>query len=122
MISFKSVTDLNQLSPQDPAYEVIKEQIHYLIEAYDPPDRTYDPEADGWIVLIEEGDVDRQLNEIWPDGYKLVDVPWEGATMNGDFINAIFLANNDFGISFIIPDKPYVNGKLRETLNEILDY
>jgi len=37
------------------------------------------------------------------------------------FFQAIFLANNEFGIVFVIPDVPWVNGKLRELIEENLD-
>ena len=121
MLQFKSQADLAQLPPDDPAYEIVKQQVAYLISAYDSPDHPYIAEDYGWIVLIEQNDVDRILVEIWPD-WRLQDVYWEGAYKQGNFIIAIYLANDDFGISFIIPDEPWVNGRLREVLNEILDY
>ncbi|MBE9534115.1 MAG: hypothetical protein IMF03_03875 [Proteobacteria bacterium] len=121
MIQFKSTQDLQQLASNDPAYPIIKQLTQDLIEAYTAPGHPYIPEDYGWVVLIEEGDVERVLTEIWDD-WKLTDIPWEGAVMQGDFINAIFLANDDFGISFVIPNADWVQGKLRETLDEILEY
>ena len=123
MLQFKSQADLAQLPLEDPAYEIVKQQIAYLISAYDSPDHPYDPEAYGWIVLIQKGDEDRPLFEIWDsEPNRLATLMWEGAYKQGNFIIAIYLANDDFGLSFIIPDEPWVNGHLREVLNEILDY
>ena len=65
MITFKSPTDLSKLSTADPAYPVIEELVRDLIIAYDTPEHPYTPEDYGYIVLIEEGDTDRILSEIW---------------------------------------------------------
>jgi uncharacterized protein YhdP len=79
--------------------------------------RPYDPEADGWIVLIEESDATRQLTEIWgDDAYRLIDIPWEGVTRQDGFYVAIFLANNDFGLVFVIPDEDWLPDELRNVL------
>jgi len=40
--------------------------------------------------------------------------------MHGDFFHAVYLANNEFGISFLIPDAPWVKGKLRAELAEMV--
>ncbi len=45
MISFKSLEDLNKLSPTDPAYPVVKELIEQLIEAYTCENNPY---VAGW--------------------------------------------------------------------------
>ena len=49
MLQFKSQADLAQLPPDDPAYEIVKQQIAYLISAYDSPDHPYIAEDYGWI-------------------------------------------------------------------------
>lgn len=90
MLLFKSVSDLQQLSPDNPAYPIVADLVQRLIVNYEAEGYTYDPDADGWIVLIEEGDTDRVLTEIWDD-WTLLDVPWEGITREGDFFLAVFL-------------------------------
>ena len=120
MITFKSRDDLNRLPPDHPAYPVIREQVDQLITAYINEGYPYDPDDDGYIALIEPGDTDRTLDEIW-DGCRLVDIPWEGVFLRDGHYTAIYLANNEFGISFVIPDADWVNGELREVLEEILD-
>jgi hypothetical protein len=37
----------------------------------------YDPEADGWVVLVEPLDVDRGITEIWDAETTLADLLWE---------------------------------------------
>ena len=68
-----------------------------------PPGRSYAPEDDGWIALIEESDVDRVLTEIWSD-WKLEDVEWEGIYYQDRFWRAIYLADNEKGFVLVIPD------------------
>ncbi len=79
MLQFKAHDDLNSLSLTHPAYPRIKDLIDRLIINYRPPGRNYNPDDDGWKCLIEEGDVDRVLNEV-RDDWKLEDVMWEGIT------------------------------------------
>ncbi len=120
MKQFKFATDLQQLPPDDPAYDLVADLVQRLIVNYEADGFTYDPDADGWIVLIEEGDTERILDEIWDD-WTLLDVPWEGITREGDFFIAVFLANNEFGLVFVIPDADWVNGQLRDVIEENLD-
>ena len=120
MLQFKSTADLNQLSPKDPAYPIIKDLVHYLIEAYQPAGRNYDPSSDGWIVLIEESDVDRVLSEIWDD-WKLTDIPWEGIMYKDGFYQGIFLANNEFGLVMAWPRASWITPALQKVIDENLD-
>ena len=122
MKTFKSARDMDQLATDDPAYAPMKELVDLLIVACTTADRPYDYANDGYLVLIEEGDEDRVL-ELPELQCRLLDVPWEGAGMwHGNFFNAIYLANNEFGISFLIPDAPWVRGELRALLDELVSY
>jgi hypothetical protein len=124
VISFKSVSDLSKLPHDDPAHPVIEDLANRLLVTDNPVSRPYDPEADGWIVLIEENDVDRPLTEIWgDDAYSLIDVPWEGITKDesDEFFICIFLANNQWGLVAILPDRGWLCGELRECIEAQLD-
>jgi hypothetical protein len=119
MITFKTHNDLQKLHPGDPAFPVMKTLVKQLIDDFTTPGHPYSAEDYGYLVLIEPGDVDRVLDEI--DMPRLVDVPWEGASMRQGFIYAVYLGTDDYGMGFLIPDAPWVNGRLREVLNGILD-
>ena len=60
------------------------------------------------------------LDEIW-DGCTLLDIYWEGIMRRGEFFIAIYLANNEYGLVFVIPDAPWVNGELRQMIEDTLD-
>jgi hypothetical protein len=120
MLTFKSPHDLSKLSPDDPAHPVIKELIEDLISAYTWEGHPYNPDWYGYIILIEPEDADRVLDELW-DGCTLLNIPWEGIMLQGNFFIAIYLANNEYGLSFVIPDADWVTGELRAMIEYILD-
>ena len=120
MLTFKSPQDISKLSPGDPSYPLIQELIKELIEAYTWEDHPYNPDWYGYIILIEPEDSDRTLDELW-DGATLLNIPWEGIMLRDGFYIAIYLANNEYGLSFVIPDADWVNGELRSMILSILD-
>jgi hypothetical protein len=119
MITIKSYYDLTQFDPANPALPVLEELLLRLFAAYTTPTHPYRPEHHGYIVLIEEGDVSHALD--LPElNCHLEEVPWEGAAMHGEFFHAVHLTNNEFGISFLIPDAIWVSGKLRAVLEDLM--
>ena len=75
MITFKSPEDLSKLSPDDPAFETVRELIFQLITAYSPPGRAYDPVDDGYVILLNsEAEVNGTPDEHW-DGCTLLSIP-----------------------------------------------
>jgi hypothetical protein len=120
MITFKSPEDLNKLPASDPAFPLIEELIKDLIEAYTWEGHPYNADWYGFTVLIQKGDTARTLDELW-DGATLLSIPWEGITLRDGFFIAIYLANNEYGLCFVIPDALWVDGDLRELIEDILD-
>ncbi|MEW6119226.1 MAG: hypothetical protein AB1593_03960 [Pseudomonadota bacterium] len=103
MLTFKSSSDLDKLSSLHSALPLVMEMLKQV-----------GPEC-GYIVLIEEGDIDIDLPEL---RCPLADIPWDGAIKLGHYFHAVHLTNNQFGIGFLIPDAPWVTGKLRTCLEE----
>jgi len=120
MITFKSPDDLSKLPPDHPARDTVGILVRDLITAYSPTGRSYDPEDDGYVILIEEGDVNRTLDELW-DGATLLTIPWEGIFLRDGFFIAIYLANNEYGLTFVIPDADWLTSELRTFIETILD-
>lgn len=80
----------------------------------------YDPEADGWVVLIEESEIDQPLTDLWED-WTLQDIPWEGVVKLDGFYQGIFIASDSFGVAFLIPDEPWLLDHYRRRLERCLD-
>ena len=124
MLKFTSEDDLLRLNPADPAYAIIEEFVHRLITEPKKSEFGYSPVADGYLVLLDRDDLDRPLTEIWgDDAYSLIEVPWEGVTRDesGEFFICIFLANNQWSLTAILPDRDFLTGELRECIEAHLD-
>ena len=106
----KSVQDLNQLNPSDPALAVIKKHFVRMAEFY--PDN-------GYLILVEEGYVNEVLK--LPElQRRLKDILWEGVSRLDDYFYAVYLTNNEFALEFLIPDAEWLDADLRERLEEHL--
>jgi hypothetical protein len=79
----------------------------------------YDPEEDGYIVLIEEGDSDRVLVDLCLP-YQLCEVPFDAMHMTEGHFCGIYLANNQFAVTFLIPDAEWVHDELSKHLEDLL--
>ena len=123
MLKFTSADDLVRLPKDNPAYPVIATLIQGIITDTLDTEFPYDPDANGFIAPIEgPEDVNRPFTEIWPDGdWGLTDILWEGITLQDGHFLAIYLANNEYGIVFVIPDADWVQGELRECILRNLD-
>ena len=115
MKTFKSIPDLEQVR-NDPVYATIKSLFLPVIAEY--PD--YRPEDDGYLVLIEPADAARILDDL-DVPYRLSEVPFEGVCMIDGCFHAVYLANNQFALGFLIPDADWVTGELRRVLEAHLD-
>jgi hypothetical protein len=80
----------------------------------------YDPADDGYVVLIEEEDIDRPLADLCLP-YRLCEVPFEAVHILEGHYCGIYLANNEFAITFLIPDADWVQGELRQHLEKLLE-
>ena len=120
MLEFKSTEDLAQISPDDPAFPIVEDLVKCLITDYIAEGYDYIPEDDGYTILVEPKDADRELVELW-EGCRLTNILWEGITLRDGFYIAIYLANNQYGLCFVIPNAPWVNGELREVIEQNLD-
>ena len=113
MLIFKSLTDLKQLPTDDPAFSTVEALLLGLAES--APDYSYHPDVHGYLVLLGPEDVGRVLP--LPELHRrLEDVPWEGVTRESGLFHAVYIPNNQFCLSCLIPDAPWVNGRLRASL------
>lgn len=115
MKTFKSISDVDRFRSH-PLHTTIQSLVVPVIAA--TPD--YRPEDDGYLVLIEPADVDRVLDDL-DLPYRLSEVPFEGVTMIDDCFHAVYLANNQFALGFLIPDADWLPGELRRVLEAHLD-
>ena len=118
MKTFKSISDVEQVR-DDPVYASIYDTVKQLVATY-TDDPSYRPHDDGYVVLLEPDDVDRVLDDL-DIPYRLSEVPFEVVSMIDDHFYGLYLANNQFGISFLIPDAEWLPDELRRHLEKNLD-
>ena len=77
MLEFKTPEDLSKLSPDDPAFPIVEDLVKRLITDYIAEGYDYIPDDDGYTILVEPEDADRELIELW-DGCRLTNIMYEG--------------------------------------------
>jgi hypothetical protein len=114
MKSFKSSADVARFRSH-PLHDTIQSLVSLIIA--DCPEHV--PENDGWLVLLEHGDVDRVLDDL-DMPWRLSEVPFEVVTkIDGCFL-AVWLPNNQFGLDFLIPDEAWLPCDVRRHLEDHL--
>ena len=117
---FKSLADLQQLAHDNLVLPWVESHLKQLLNAYSETGSNYDPENDGYLILMEQGDEQQPLTQV-DLNYYLINVPWEGVSLEPGYFYAFYLANNQFGLGFIIPDQHWLSPPLRQSLLEHLD-
>jgi len=72
---FKSIEDVEAAGLSPPVHGVVHRVVKGFIDALEEYGGTYEPEDDGWTILVEGGDEDEVAAEI---GYPLADALFEG--------------------------------------------
>jgi hypothetical protein len=115
---FKSIEDVEAAGLSPPVHGVVHRVVKGFIDALEEYGGTYDPEDDGWTILIEGGDEDAVAGEI---GYPLTEALFEGVFReDGCFVGCV-LHNNQFGYSLVFVDSPTLDPAVRAKLIEECD-
>jgi len=113
MLTFKSFQCLSQLGTDDDARPVIHDLLNSYISS--AQDFDYVPDHDGYVVLIEQEDTERELDLFSPPT-KLEDIFWEGVHVSGDYFVAVFVPNNRFSLACVIENSESLSKGLRRVL------
>ena len=57
MLKIISEADLLRLNPANPALPVLRDLVHRIITESHKTEFPYNPEHDGWIVLVDQDDL-----------------------------------------------------------------
>jgi hypothetical protein len=115
---FKSVADVEAAGLSPPLHGVVHRVVSGFINALAEYGQTYDPEDDGYTILIEGGDEEAVAAEI---GYPLSEALFEGVSReDGCFVGTV-LHNNQYGYSLIFEDTPKLDPAVRAKLVEECD-
>jgi hypothetical protein len=110
MKTFKSAPDVEQVRGT-PLYTTIKDLVVPIINEH--PE--YRPEDDGYLVLIEPDDVHRVLDDL-DMPWRLSEVPFEAVTVIDGLFHAVYIPNNQFALSILVPDAEWLPEDVRRHL------
>jgi len=110
---FKSIEDVEAAGLSPPVHGVVHRVVSGFIEALAQYGGTYDPDDDGWAILIEGGDEAEVAAEI---GYPLTEALFEGVFREENCFVGCVLHNNQFGYSLIFVDSPKLDPAVRAKL------
>jgi hypothetical protein len=114
MKTFKSLAEVEAAGLPPPLHGVVHGVVKSFVEALAEHGAVYDPEDDGYAVLIEAGDTDADVEaEV---GYGLREALFEGGLYEGGCFVTCTLHNNQFGISWVVPDQPWLDPAVRARL------
>ena len=112
----KSLEEVESAGLSPPVYAAAHGVLKNLIDAYEKHGETYDPEDDGYVIVIEGGESDAEVEaEV---GYNLRDALYEGGFYENGCFQTCTLHNNQFGISWVVIDSPKLDPAIRAKLVE----
>jgi hypothetical protein len=114
MIRLKSIQDVLDYKHTIPSLAFIR-GVQFL------GSQGFDPEVDGWIVVLEAGDDLTQIKEIGEDGLFVDDIPnfeFVEAFVDGDKVTfeLVYQLDDSRTVAVIIPGGPWLDPSLRTIL------
>ena len=109
----KSLEELETAGLSPPVYDAAREVLKNLIDAYTEHGCTYNPEDDGYVVVVEGGDEALAAEQV---GYVLTEALFEDVLYEQGLFLTCTLHNNQFGISWVVVDSPELDPVLRAKL------
>lgn len=122
MVEFKSLADVAAHPFANPKHRrAVEDAVRQLVEDLPDPDYPYNPDTDGWVVLVEKGDGENVLSAF--TGCPLNETPWEGGSRDRrtSCITAYICTNNSFALTIVFPnDGGFLSAATRKHLLEEL--
>ena len=115
MITFKQPEDLDKPPATDPAYATVKEIISPYID-----DPNYRPSDDGYLAILDPGDVDRVLSDL-DLPWRLSEVPFEAVTLTDGWYETSWVPTNQFVLTILVSNDDWLPDDVRRHLESHLD-
>ena len=113
MLTFRSLTEIQKARLPPRIIEALTGVMKDLLLSFGD---AYSPEDDGYIVLITPHTTEA-------DALQLMGTSWSEARLEGvtcDPVSRCFITcilfNNQFGISIVVPDEPWLDSRFRAKL------
>jgi hypothetical protein len=119
MITLKYPSEITKVPRTDPAYPLIKEYIQLTMRTSDANAPPWDPDSEGFLAILEPTDVGINLGEVYDGLFE--ELPFEGVMKRDGFYVAIVLYNNSYGHLILVEDASWIDGPIRDALEENLN-
>ena len=116
MLCIKSLEDVDQAVLAPGIRRAARDAVANLTAAYADSGRPYDPDLDGFVVVLDDPGDNEGLRRVL--GCPLLEATLEGVSHDrecGCFV-AVVLFNNDSGLPLIVPDAPGLDVRVRAKL------
>lgn len=100
---FRTIDDIRKARFPPDLEKIITEQMETLIAGYG---NDFNPDHDGCIVLLEAGTEDEDFRLL--TGTSVTDAIFESVDRVGHYLVAIWLGNNQYGITFVLDSSEQV--------------
>lgn len=113
MQTFRSLAEINQAKLPPKIHRAVTRAVRTFLDGYGD---NYDPENCGFVVLLDPEATDA-------DALKLMGRTWADARLEGASFDSetncfltCWLANNQYGLTFIVPDEEWLDPAFRALL------
>ncbi len=114
MKTFRSLAEVDAARLPPKVHDVVYRVVKDIVDAYTAHGGTYDPDAVGYTILIQRGDTNADVER--EVGYNLREALFEGVLFEGGCFVTCTLHSNEYGVSWILPDEPWLEQELRAKL------
>jgi hypothetical protein len=111
---FRTIEDVERARLPGDLHAVVHGLLSSIIAEYARGGCTFNPDEDGHVLLIEEGDSDDAVRAAL--GATLLDAVLEGCTYESRTFVGCVQFNNQFIISVLVEDAPWLNPAARARL------
>ena len=106
-------TDLSFIKSEQVKH-VAESEYKRLLDIFQSPGSPYNPGNDGYILVLDESDTENEIKQYF--GVNFQDILWEGVHKVNDCFVGVVMFNNQFGLTVIIPDMPWLNPQWKQEI------
>lgn len=112
MKKFRSLEEVEVAGLPPSHQRAVARVVQGVLDGY-APYGGYDPDISGPILYVEDGDDDAVQEEA---GYPLIEALFEDVCLEDGIFVGVTLHSNEWGISWLIPDEPWLDPAVRAKL------
>ncbi len=110
----RTLDDVDRSGLSERAQPVVRDLVTGIADDYAQNGHRFNPDEDGHVLLVEKGDTDGDIRAAL--GATLLDAVIEGCVLDRGHFITLILFNNQFGVSVVVEDAPWLPAAVRARL------